>query len=167
MPKSYEYVGPPEIRAAAKREQLGVSVRSAEELAAWVRNQPEWDGDSLTATFVVVPDGTLRVAPRRSEHVGCALDGAVLAAGELTICLAPQVQIIAATNQSTGYCPQPSCWDVARAALGAIAIACPEHLTSAYEFRRCPSCGERNLVKEDWFVCVFCDTDLPREWNFD
>jgi hypothetical protein len=25
--------------------------------------------------------------------------------------------------------------------------------------------SEVNLVKDGWFVCVFCDADLPAEWN--
>ncbi len=37
--------------------------------------------------------------------------------------------------------------------------------THAIEFRRCPKCRELNLVKESWFVCVFCDGPLPLEWN--
>jgi transcription initiation factor TFIIIB Brf1 subunit/transcription initiation factor TFIIB len=33
-------------------------------------------------------------------------------------------------------------------------------------FRRCPACGERNIVKDDWFVCGVCGADLPTVWNF-
>jgi hypothetical protein len=33
-------------------------------------------------------------------------------------------------------------------------------------FRRCEKCGERNVVKEGWFVCGVCRTDLPAKWNF-
>jgi hypothetical protein len=167
MPRSYDYVGPSEIASAVVDDRTGVTIRSADDLVRWAREQDEWDGESLTVTFVVPTDGALRVAPRRSEHVACALDGSVLAAGELTIRLEPELEVVAATNQSTGYCPEPSCWDAARAALDALGIRCPRELTSAYVFRQCPRCGERNLVKEEWFVCALCDEDLPRAWNFD
>jgi hypothetical protein len=32
-------------------------------------------------------------------------------------------------------------------------------------FRRCPRCAELNVVKEEFFVCVFCESDLPAVWN--
>ena len=31
----------------------------------------------------------------------------------------------------------------------------------------CPNCGQRNIVKEGWFVCGVCGADLPATWNFD
>ena len=167
MPRSYDYVGPPEIASAVVGDATGVTIRSREDLVRWAREQNEWDGGSLTVTFVVSTDGALRVAPRRSEHVACALGGSILAAGELTIRLEPELEVVAATNQSTGYCPEPSCWGPARAALDALGIRSPRELTSAYVFRRCPRCGERTLIKEEWFVCALCGEDLPREWNFD
>jgi hypothetical protein len=46
-----------------------------------------------------------------------------------------------------------------------VGVVPPPAFTHAVVFRRCPRCGERNLVKEDWFVCVFCDAELPAEWN--
>lgn len=118
MPRSYDYVGPPALASTVVGDPTGVTIRCADDLVRWAREQDEWDGESLTVTFVVPTDGTLRVAPRRSEHVACALGGSVLAAGELTIRLEPELAVVAATNQSTGYCPEPSCWDVARAAAG-------------------------------------------------
>jgi len=34
-------------------------------------------------------------------------------------------------------------------------------------FRRCPACGERNIVKDDSFTCGSCGADLPADWNFE
>ena len=28
-------------------------------------------------------------------------------------------------------------------------------------------CGERNVVKDGWFVCQVCGGDLPESWNFE
>ena len=32
--------------------------------------------------------------------------------------------------------------------------------------RHCEGCGERNVVRDGWFVCGVCGADLPAEWNF-
>ncbi len=167
MVKIYDYVGPIEIKEAVADDASGVSITSADDLRAWSEQQDEWDEDRLTVTFVVVPNGTARVAPRRSEHVACALGGPVLAAGELTVRLKPRIEIVEATNQSTGYCPEPECWQAARSALTAAGVPCPTELTHSYIFRLCTQCGERNLIKDDWFECDSCGQDLAREWNFD
>ncbi|MFP1626397.1 hypothetical protein ACLB9X_14755 [Streptomyces sp. 5K101] len=34
-------------------------------------------------------------------------------------------------------------------------------LTHEVVFRRCGTCGQLNVVREDDFVCVFCEADLP------
>jgi len=167
MLRLYDYVGPTEVKEAVTGQPAGVSITSADDLRGWAARQDEWDGDSLTVTFVVLPAGTLRVAPRRSEHVACALGGPVLAAGELVVGLEPRLAITEATNQSTGYCPEPACWVAARAALAALGVPCPAELTHAFRFRLCRRCGQRNLIKDDWFVCDACGHDLPHEWNFD
>lgn len=71
-----------------------------------------------------------------------------------------------AINQSAGYCPQSSCFDAVEDALWLPGIEHPGGFTSAFEFRRCPGCGERNLVEDDYYVCGACDTPLPTTWNF-
>jgi hypothetical protein len=53
------------------------------------------------------------------------------------------------------------------AGLVAAGLAAPPAFTHEIVFRRCPQCGERNLVKDAWFECVFCAAELPRQWNFD
>lgn len=104
------------------------------------------------------------MADRRSEHVACAGGEAVLAAGELTV--DERGEVLEANNQSTGYCPEPSCWTALAAALDAAGIPRPPALTRAFCFRRCESCGERNLVKDRWFECALCGAPLPEQWNF-
>ncbi len=74
----YHYVGPAKIKAAVAGDDSGVSVTRADVLLAWAGEQDEWEGEVLTVTFVVVEDGTLRIAPQRSEHVACARGGPVL-----------------------------------------------------------------------------------------
>lgn len=118
-------------------------------------------------TYVVV-DGVLRVAARRSEHVACAGHGPVEAAGEISFERDDdgRWRVSEVSNQSAGYCPESSCFDAVDHALSLPGIEHPGGFTSAFEFRRCPGCGERNLVKDDYYACGACDTPLPDSWNF-
>lgn len=161
MSRLYEYVGPDEILAAV-HGPAGVAVRTRDDLGDWVRAQHE--GASVVATFVLDEQHTLRVAPRRSEHVGCAGGGRVYAAGELTA--TTNGEVIEISNQSTGYCPEPACWSVLREALDRAGIVHPGSWTAEFLFRRCEACGQRCLVKDEWFVCDVCDGPLPKRWNF-
>jgi hypothetical protein len=75
--------------------------------------------------------------------------------------------VVAVTNQSTGYGPEPESWPAVAAALAAIddqASRAPAY-TTAYIFRRCPACQQINLIKDAWFFCAVCDAPLPRSWN--
>lgn len=162
----YGYVGTREVLEAVQGAPEGAAIHARDDLQRWADAQDDWQGDALTATFVVMPDGTLRVAPQRSEHVACAGGGQVLAAGELVVCLHPGLAVVSVTNQSTGYCPEPDCWESVRAALAAAGVPAPAALSEAFVFRRCPTCGERNLVKEGWFECACCGAELPQTWNF-
>jgi hypothetical protein len=98
--------------------------------------------------------------------VACAAGAEVLAAGEIRFQrIDSQLKVAEVSNQSTGYCPDVSCWPAVRSALVRAGLAAPTAFTQEIVFRRCLECGEVNLVKEHWFVCVFCDADLPMEWN--
>ncbi|MFJ4646566.1 hypothetical protein ACIP6Q_23895 [Streptomyces bobili] len=122
--RRYGYVGPPELRQAVVAGTEGQVIRRAADLDAWTAAAGQ-DGEE-TFTFVVGPDGLLRLAPRRSEHVACAGGGEVLGAGEVTLrrtgggWRADQV-----SNQSTGYCPDPDSWPAVAAALDRAGIARP------------------------------------------
>ena len=165
----YDYVGPDDIREGAAGAPAGFPVLSAGDLAEWVRRaaqQPDRRG-VFAATFVVDGRGLLRVADRRSEHVACAAGGPVLSAGEVFFRLADAGPVVVeVTNQSTGFCPEPESWPVVAAALDRLGIPHPGGFTQSVDFRRCPACGERNVVKEGWFACGVCGADLPAAWNF-
>ena len=157
-PRVYRYIGPDEVLAAARPVTPGQAVLARTDIP--VSSEP--------FTFVIDLEGTLRLAPRRSEHVACAGGAAVLSAGEITFEPGPDgAQVTSATNQSTGYCPEPSSWTAVAAALDRIAIPHPGRFTDEFTFRRCPRCGERNLVREGDFTCAICDAELPATWNFD
>lgn len=164
----YHYVGPADIREAAIAQSPGGSpIRCSDECAEWLASQRgdrEPDG-SLIATFVISLDGALLLAPRRSEHIACSGGASVLSAGEITFAADGTVSGI--SNQSTGFCPEPGSWLVVKAALDAIPLEHPDEFTVRITFRLCPQCGERNIVKDAWFVCDLCQADLPRKWNFD
>lgn len=164
--KRFEYVGPEEIRAHAMRapSSAGTAIVSNAALHEWLgaltRELREEDG---WCTYVITTEGTLRLAPRRSEHVACASGASVAAAGELRFDSAGAVTDI--TNLSSGYCPDETCWDSVGATLDSLALKHPQHFTFVAKFRRCPRCAATNLVKDDWFQCTFCGSDLPRTWN--
>ncbi|WP_231493970.1 hypothetical protein [Nocardiopsis sp. CNT312] len=71
------------------------------------------------------------------------------------------------SNQSTGYCPDPASWPAVATALERAGLDHLGRFTHEFVFRRCPACGEVSIVREDDFVCVFCDADLPTAWNVD
>jgi hypothetical protein len=149
---SYAYIGPKDIREVAARAPRGTPIRSRADLATWIA------AHERVATYTVALDGTLTIAPRNSEHVACAGGERVLAAGELFFTAAAAVA--EASNLSTGYCPEPSCWTALAAALDRAAIPRPAALSHAFEFRRCEACGQRNLVKDEVYACAVCDAEL-------
>jgi hypothetical protein len=156
--RTYRYVGPAEVMAASRLLPPGEAALARKDIPA--SDEP--------FTFVIDLEGTLRLAPRRSEHVACAAGEAVLSAGEITFEPGPEgPQVTSVTNQSTGYCPEPSSWPAVAAALDRIAVAHPGRFTDEFTFRRCLSCGERNLVRDGDFTCAICDAELPTAWNFD
>jgi hypothetical protein len=123
--------------------------------------------DFIAATFVIDADGHLLVADRRTEHVACAGGQPVLSAGEMFFDLeGDHVEAREVSNLSTGYCPEAESWPEVAAALDRVGLAHPGRFTAEVVFRRCEKCGERNVVKDGWFVCEVCGSDLPRCWNF-
>lgn len=160
----YPYVGPEEIRLAVATSPAGVPILAARDVEAWLQATP----DALIegATYIVDLQGRLRLAPRRSEHVACAEGEDVLAAGEIRFQRDTHgVTVAEVSNQSTGYCPDTTCWTAVERALAHAGLNAPAGFTHEAIFRRCLRCGEVNLAKEGWFVCVFCEADLPQEWN--
>ncbi|WP_329389244.1 hypothetical protein OG625_35660 [Streptomyces sp. NBC_01351] len=160
-------MGPAELRALVRPEAEGRRIRSAADFDGWV--------SALTAedlaepfTFVVDSAGVLRLAARRSEHVACAGGGRVLGAGEMGFRRESGRWMVAeVSNQSTGYCPDVGSWAAVADALDAVGIARPPGFTHEVVFRRCPGCGELNIVRDEDYVCVFCGARLPEEWNVD
>jgi hypothetical protein len=159
--RRYAYVGPERLRVASRTEPRGTPIPTNAALRSFLAANP--DARTFGVTFTVDLDGTLRLAPRRSEHVACAGAEDVLAAGELRM---TEDRVLSVTNQSTGYCPEPECWPAVAAALARAGLRAPTTWTTAFVFRRC-SCGQINVVKDDWFVCAVCDAALPMEWNFE
>ncbi|AUH40642.1 hypothetical protein [Streptomyces sp. CMB-StM0423] len=165
--RGYRYVGPAELKAAVRPGDGGRRIASAGDLADWIAAQPAAD-PAEPFTFVVGMDGVLRLAPRRSEHVACAGGDMVLGAGEIGFMRqAGRWAVREVSNQSTGYCPDVGSWAEVARALDAAGLRRPSGFTHEVVFRRCPGCRERNIVREDDFVCVFCGTDLPAAWNVD
>lgn len=158
--RRYPYVGPPELRRA-----LGpAGFRCAEpgDFTDWLSAQTPQDL-AEPFTYVVTADSCLRLAPRRSEHVACAEGESVSAAGEIAFTGAWSASHV--TNHSTGYCPDITSWSAVAAALGRLGISHPGAFTPAVIFRRCVDCREVNVVRDDFYVCVFCEADLPAAWN--
>jgi hypothetical protein len=91
----------------------------------------------------------------------------VLAAGEISFGRQGQDWVVSeVSNLSTGYCPEPGSWPAVASALDRIGLAHPGDYTSKIVFRRCPACHERNIVRDESFVCAVCGAALPAAWNF-
>jgi hypothetical protein len=169
MTRLYFYVGPAEIKLRLPGALAGTRVSSMADLLAWVHDtgqRPGLDG-LIAATFVIDEEGDLLVGDRGSEHVACASGRPVLSAGEMFFRVTgDNVLVPEASNQSTGFCPEPDSWPAVATALDRAGIAHPGRFTTEVMFRRCEACGERNVVKDGWFVCGVCGAELPERWNF-
>jgi len=153
--KLYRYVGPHVIRKRAVNSPPGTPIRSVRDLLDWIQHsgqEPDHQG-LFAATFVIDEQGIFRVANRHSEHVACAGGGQVMSAGEMFFRLSGAgAEVVEASNQSTGYCPEPESWPVVASALDRIAISHPGRFTQKVIFQRCPTCRERNIVKDEWYT---------------
>jgi len=166
--RHYAYVGPAAIKNRHSHCSGGTTVCSASDVVVWLASfsQAGKPLSATTATFVVDANGWLRIADRRSEHVACALGEPVLCAGEITFdVIDDELEVSWITNQSTGYCPEPSSWNSVEHALRRAGINSPSGFSRTYEFRRCPNCLSINLIKDNLFRCDVCRSELPHEWN--
>lgn len=169
MPKTgpfclFVYVGPPEFTEQGFSSDR-FRIQSSADLVRWrlLISDLERDG-TAASTYVITEDQELWVADRRSEHVSCARGLRVIAAGE--VFLNRDGTIDRMTNQSTGYCPSKESWTGVEETLRSLKIACPSGgFDPAFEFRRCTSCDEVQLVKDDFYYCTTCSTELNAEWN--
>jgi hypothetical protein len=164
----YWYIGPKQILERTTSRPIGASIRSSIDVIRWVKDSgqsPDSDG-CIIATFVVDREGALLVADRHCEHVACAGREPIRSAGEITFLLSDNVvEVVAISNQSTGYCPEPESWPTVAAALSSAGLVPPESFTLTCVFRRCPRCSNINLVKDGIFECGLCATELPSEYN--
>ena len=169
MFRVFRYIGPIDLLDLVSQESDAYvrHISGAADVAAWVKDTPQTLGsdNSVVATYIVDSQRRLWIGERRMEHVVVARGQPVLMAGEITFSLENGVEVTYTTNQSTGYCPQPAGWEHLKHALEEGGITHPGELSRAFEFRRCESCGNLNLVKDDGLYCAVCDKSLPCEWN--
>jgi len=166
MSRLYSYVGPSEILEASRSAQPGTLIEGLHQLLQWLNDHAD-DADAtglITATFVIDPYGKLRLASRRSEHVACASGGPVQSAGEITF--SPDGEVVEVNNHSTGFCPEPDSWTACCEVFDSLGVKHPGEFSRKVIFRLCPTCNERNVVKDDWYVCDLCGEELPEQWNF-
>src|SRR5262245_2322435 len=107
-----------------------VIVRSRAALDAWLATR---DRTELKEpfTYVVALSGSLRVAPRRSEHLAAAEGADVLAAGEVTFDRdASGWTVTDVSNHSTGYCPDLDSWEAVAIALDRVRVPRPRTFTN-------------------------------------
>ena len=162
--KSYQYVGPASILERVQGQPSGRLVKGCADIRVWVLENGS--NGSATATFTVDSSLGLRLADRHSEHVACAGFRPVLSAGEIVIEVqGSDVEVTSISNQSTGFCPEPSSWAAVSECLERIGLEHPGEFTAVFDFRLCGECGARNLIKDEWFECP-CGAELPKHWNF-
>jgi hypothetical protein len=162
----YRYVGPENLLDLVRDRPAGSRIDSVADLGIWLEHSQHSSIRQalLPATYVVDRGGALLLAARGSEHVVCAGGHPVLAAGELFF---DGLDVVEATNQSTGYCPEPSSWPAVERSLDRAGVGHPGAYTATFVFRRCMSCGQLNIVKDGWYACAVCDGALPETWNCD
>jgi hypothetical protein len=166
-PQHFNYVGPAEILDQVQPGSHGRAITSRADLAAWLDEQTEHEREE-PFTFIVDLNGTLRLAPQRSEHVACAGGDPVLSAGEITFARQQDDWLVREiSNQSTGYCPDVTSWAAVETSLDRAGLDHPHTFTNPIVFRRCPQCRQRNIVKDGDFACAVCDAPLPSAWNID
>jgi hypothetical protein len=164
--RRYRYLGTANVRVAVLQGE-GRLIRSPGDFEHWAGSVSATDL-AEPFTYVVGTDGVLRLASGRGKHVACAGGGEVLGAGRVVFAREGRGWVVReVSNQSTGYCPDLDSWSAVATALDRAGLGHPGRFTSAFVFRRCPDCQERNLVKEGGFVCATCGGDLPEEWNVD
>jgi hypothetical protein len=142
--KLYQYVGPESIRARSRAMPGGRFIGSPGEFRSWLSEADVTVArhELIAATFVIDPEGKLRLADRRSEHVACAGGGPVLSAGEMFFAPAGEIIVVEeVSNLSTGYCPEPRSWYAVGEALDRLGITHPGRFTTEVVFRRCTHWG--------------------------
>lgn len=166
----YQYVGPKRLRLAVAGCPIGTRIASPQDVEDWIYNTGQEPNSAglIPATFVADLDGYLRVADRHSEHIACAGRIPVLSAGKIFFGTGDRaLEVVEISNQSTGFCPELNSWGAVAKAIERIPLPHPGKFTSEFVFRRCPNCGELNVVQDNLFFCAVCDTDLPEVWNCD
>ena len=163
----YKYVGPKEILKQIKLERIGHLITKKDDICKWIAetNQQIDFNDEITATFIIDLEENLRINDRRSEHVVCANGKPVLSAGEITFEVEKGKSLVVSqiSNQSTGYCPAPKSWKNIDRVLSKVGIEYPEYLTTEFVFRICEKCKNINIVKDNYYVCLICNADLPEK----
>ena len=167
--KKYRYVGPANLLELVKTVPKGKTIILFSDVLDWVKetDQALNVNNEVVATYIVDTKYHLLVADRHSEHVACAGGEDVLSAGEITFEISNGVvEVTEITNQSTGYCPEPHSWQAVDLAIKNIGIIYPKGFNREFVFRQCENCKAINIVKEEWYVCGECDSELPKHWNF-
>lgn len=165
--QSYFYVGAKEIAARVEKQYEGSTITQIKDIQQWIKEfNQSIINEHLIATFIISEQEALVISDRHSEHVMCAGGRPVLSAGEITFSFEKEIIFVSEiSNQSTGYCPKPSSWEIVEKVLDKIGIAHPKKFTRAYEFRYCEHCQTKNLIKEEIYECAVCQSDLDIEWN--
>ncbi len=167
--QSYFYVGSKEIEARVDKQYEGSKINQIKDIQQWIEESNQIiTNEQIIATFIINEQAQLVVSDRHSEHVLCAGGRNVLSAGEITFSFSKhEIYVSDISNQSTGYCPKPTSWEIVEIVLNKLQIEHPKYFTRAFEFRYCEHCQTRNLIKEGVYECAVCNADLDIEWNFD
>jgi len=165
--QSYFFVGSKELEARVEEKYEGKKINQIKDIYQWIKESNQRiENENIIATFIVNEQEELVISDRHSEHVMCAGGRNVLSAGEITFNFEKKnIFVSEITNQSTGYCPKTTSWEIVNITLSKIGIEHPKYFTKAYEFRYCENCQTKNLIKEEIYQCAVCNSDLDFEWN--
>lgn len=167
---TYNYIGPEDLLELITDDVDNTCLKQPSDVLKWIKiTGQELDSNkSITATYIVDSDKLMWIGDRHMEHVVCAKGNSILAAGEITFTInQKEIYVSSITNQSTGFCPKPECWKQVTISLNKAKIEHPDNFTIAFEFRRCDSCNTLNLIKDNFYYCSVCDSELPKKWNIE
>lgn len=160
----YKYVGSKEILRCIKPNAKGYKINSSLDIQEWIiqTEQTLDENNEIIATFIIDTTHNLKINDRHLEHVACAEGNPVLSAGEIIFEInnGKVTKITHITNQSTGYCPQINSWKEVDKALKKLDLPFPPFFTQEFIFRICEKCDNINIIKDNFFVCNICESNL-------
>ena len=156
----YNYVGPTEIgkRTFASERHL---VTCPEDVRNGIsNNRTAVAGGSMMATFVIDTTSLRGLQTSQRTCRVCTWRRRAFSWRDDIVHGLDERWQFRGYHKSTGYCPGIDSWPVVAVALDKARIGHPNGFTVKCVFRKC-SCGQINIIKDNYFQCAVCGSQLP------